>query len=99
MIVGITSLVVFSYKIFHSRVYPVGIVRRVPAAQEYVEEATTRLSDFRTVFEPDDFNRFIAEDYSHREVARELHLSERDVKDYLRVKWNLHTKQRLRSQS
>jgi hypothetical protein len=30
MIVGISSVVVFSYKIFHSHVYPVGIVRKMP---------------------------------------------------------------------
>ena len=42
MIVGISGVVVFSYKIFHSRVYPVGIVRRMPTAQEEFEDATVK---------------------------------------------------------
>jgi len=103
MIVGISSLVVFSYKIFHSRVYPVGIVRKVSLTQEYVEKIT-RVSDFRTALDPDDLNRLISEGWSVGEIAGNLHLSEKDVRNYLRrdyfhrTTWDLHLKRRLSPQ-
>ena len=34
MTVGILSMAVLSYKIFHSRVYPVGMVREIPIPQD-----------------------------------------------------------------
>jgi len=43
-ILGISTVVVFSYKIFHSRVYPVGMVRKVPESQEYADVGDLRLS-------------------------------------------------------
>ena len=94
MIVGITSLVVFSYKIFHSRVYPVGIVRRVPAAQELVDEASAESSGFGAGLEADLMD-YLARDWSNIEIARDLNLSEQDVKKHLqRVTWALHAKRR-----
>lgn len=33
MTVGILAMAVFSYKIFHSRAYPVGMVREIPTSQ------------------------------------------------------------------
>jgi hypothetical protein len=91
MIVGITSLVVFSYKIFHSRVYPVGIVRETPAAKEY-ENTTTLLADFGTALEPD-----TADIYSYIEIARGEQ-DEQGIKDY-RDTWKVYSKRRLGPQS
>ncbi len=94
MIVGISTVVVFSYKIFHSRVYPVGIVRSVPAAQEYAEDASAEPSNLAT-----DFNRLMAEGCSVGDIANNLHLSEQDVKHYIyRVKWDIYSKRRFSSQ-
>ena len=101
MIVGISSVVVFSYKIFHSRVYPVGIVRRVPAVQlqEYVDEASAE-SGFGTSFEAADLIDYLARDCSNIEIARYLNLSEQDVKYHLqRVTWALREKRRFALQS
>lgn len=85
MVVGITSLVVFSYKIFHSRVYPVGMVRKIRTPQE--------VSDFGTDLEAD-LTDYLTRDWSTKEIAEHLHLSEEDVKDYLnRVRWKLYAKQ------
>ncbi|HXL09674.1 MAG TPA: hypothetical protein VN966_05595 [Candidatus Bathyarchaeia archaeon] len=98
MIVGITSLVVFSYKIFHSRVYPVGIVRRVPAAQEYVDKTSTGLTGFKSL--QTELMSLLDKGWSNSEIARDLHLSEQDIKDYLqRATWEVYSKRRLSPQS
>jgi len=96
MIVGITSLVVFSYKIFHSRVYPVGIVRRVPAAQEDVEDASDVLPDFNTDLQAE-FMSLLNKGLTKSEIAQYLRVSEHDIKDHLRrMTWKMYAK---RSQS
>ena len=45
MMAGITGIVVYSYKIAHSRVYPVGIVRSMPKARPLDPEASRSLDD------------------------------------------------------
>lgn len=82
MTVGITSLVVFSHKIFRSRIYAVGIVGRVPAAQEYVDEASAESSGFGTGLEADLVD-CLAGDWS-----------EQDVKHLRRLTWELYAKRR-----
>ncbi len=42
-ILGIASVVVFSYKIAHSRLYPVGIVRKLPGSRKPIDEAAAQL--------------------------------------------------------
>lgn len=99
MIVGIMSLVVYSYKIFNSRVYPVGIVRRTPATQEYIDETSAGLG-FETGLQPD-LMSLLDKDWSDTEIARDLNLSEQDIKDYLqRVRnWEVRAKGRIGLQS
>jgi len=75
MTVGITSLVVFSYKIFHSRVYAVGIVRKVPAVQEYVEEASAG-----------ELISLLNKGWTNREIAKDLRLPEQEVRYHIHRK-------------
>jgi hypothetical protein len=81
MIVGISGVVVFSYKIFHSRVYPVGIVRRTPTIHEELNNATVRaLSDFWATAELPEVS--MLEGWHYKEIA-DLRLSEQNIVDYL----------------
>ncbi len=92
MIAAITSLVVFSYKIFHSRVYAVGIVRKVPAVQlqEYVDEASA--GDFKGDLQAE-LMCLLGKGWSNSEIARDLHLSEQDIKNHLRrMTWKMYAK-------
>lgn len=85
MTVGISSVVVFSYKIFHSRVYPVGIVRRMPVAQECVDERSAELPASPRRFQQE-LMSLLEKEWSIGEIA-DLHLSETDIEGHLqRVK-------------
>lgn len=53
MLAGISAVVVYSYKIFRSRVYPVGMVRGIPAIQECEDATASILPDFETAPEQD----------------------------------------------
>jgi hypothetical protein len=88
MIVGISGVVVFSYKIFHSRVYPVGMVRKMPVPQENIEEASTGLSASQSGLQAE-LMSLLEKGWSIKETARDLHHSEQDIlKHYLlRMKW------------
>ncbi len=89
MIVGISSVVVFSYKIFHGRVYPVGMVRRIPVSQENVDKS----SDFQSSFQAE-LMSLLEKDCSIKEIARDLHLSEHEIEGHLqRVRWKVYAKQ------
>jgi hypothetical protein len=94
MIAGITSLVVFSYKIFRSRVYPVGMVRKIPPSQEYLDEPSVGLR-FETSIHSD-LMSLLHQGWSVTEIARDLNLSEQDIKNYIqRVRnWEVHAKGR-----
>ena len=95
MLAGISAVAVFSYKIFRSRVYPVGMVRKIPLLQAYIDERSAGLSDFGNVLETGDLKRLMAEGCSHEEIATVLHISEPDVKDLLqRVTRKLYAKGR-----
>jgi len=95
MIAGIASLVVFSYKVFHSRVYPVGMVRKIPSSQAYIDEAG--LPDFKTESQSE-LMSLLNKGLTNREIARYLAVSEQDVKDRLqRMTWKVYAKRRLRS--
>ena len=59
MIVAITGIVVFSYKMSRDRVYPVGIVRKSSTFQ--VEETAPSTSDLRVL----DYDKL---DYLAREI-------------------------------
>jgi len=45
MILGISGAMVFSYKTFHSRIYPVGIVGKVPVAQGNIDPTHTQYNE------------------------------------------------------
>jgi len=82
MIVGISTAVVFSYKIFHSRVYPVGMVRRkISVSPEDVDVFESGLET--------DVMDYLARETSSRKIA-DLHLSKQNVKD-----WRVYAKRRL----
>ena len=69
MLAGISAVVVYSYKIFRSRVYPVGMVRRVRATQECEDATASILPDFETAPEHDEFIRsVVVEGFSDEEV-------------------------------
>jgi hypothetical protein len=78
MIAGILSVAVFSYKIFHSRVYPIGVVRKIPASQAFVAETSAELSGLST-------SRFEAEvmgllyKYDDSSITEIAHHSGRDI--------------------
>jgi hypothetical protein len=98
-IAGISAVVVFSYKIFHSRVYPVGMVRRIPAIQECEDATTSILPNFETPFEQDELIKaVIVEGFSDKELARDLNLSAADIKDYLQRTRGLWSKRTLKGQ-
>lgn len=101
MLSGILAVVVYSYKIFRSYVYPVGMVRRTPAIQECEDATTSILPDFETPFEQDEFIKaVIVEGFSDKELDRDLNLSEADIKDYLqRDTKKVYAKRRLRAHS
>lgn len=93
MVVGISSLVLLSYKILHSRVYPVGIVRRVPAAQECVDEASTELPGSLSGSQTELIS-LVAKGWTNKEIARDLNLSEYTVRSRLhRILRKLDAKQ------
>ncbi len=79
--------------LFHSRVYPVGIVRRVPAAQELVEEASAGLSGSTSGLQAE-LMSLLEKDWPIEEIARDLHLSEHEIEGHLRrVRLKVYAKQ------
>jgi hypothetical protein len=76
-ILGISAVVVFSYKIFHSRVYPVGIVRKVSAQRE---EETAILPYLMTGA---DVAGIVPEDWSSGGISVDLKLSGKTVAYYI----------------
>jgi hypothetical protein len=76
MAMGISTVVVFSYKIFRSRVYPVGIVRTVPAPKQCADETfAAELDDLQKDFQTK-ITLLMGDD-----------LSPKDVTDWLNTTW------------
>lgn len=79
-VLGIVTALVYSHKIAHSRVYPVGMVRKMPAAspaQERVDEITVHLPDSLL---QGDIIELVAKGLSNSDIAKDLHISESEVK-------------------
>jgi hypothetical protein len=90
MILGISSVVVFSYKIFHSRVYPVGVVRKIPASQEDLE-TLAEPSVFRTQAE---LMSLLDKECTDEEIAQTVHLTAQKIRYYRhRIRRKLDAKQ------
>jgi hypothetical protein len=90
MILGISTAVVFSYKIAHSSVYPVGMVRKMPSSQDSGEGALACESA-----PPADLIDFATEG----EIIRHANVSEQTVRKYVyRMALRESAKQHLKGQ-
>ena len=99
MMVGISSVVVCSYKIFHSRVHPVGMVRKIPSSPQRVDEASAGLLDLKKSLQAE-LVSLLGKGWSTEEIARDLHLSEEDIKDYIqRMTWEAYARRGFRVHS
>ena len=92
MTAAILTVLVSSFKIFRSRVYPIGMVRKVPVPSKPAEI----LPEFSS---EDDFQEellrfFLDKGCSNSEAFENLYLSERGVKDFQQARL-FYTKQRL----
>ncbi len=94
MLSGISALVVYSYKIFRSRVYAVGMVWKIPALQTYIDESSSDLPDFNSGFQVE-LKSLLDESWLNKATVLDLNVSQREAEDYLqRIVKGAYTKRR-----